>query len=537
MSPPINATHAPGNAARPLANGTHPPGLTLEQKLPISAVTSPRPEPVVGWFSGHMRVVWALVLFYAAGFVCFYPKALTNFDEVSYVRQAVSLASGSATVDSVDPFTGQHERVHPSDYPAGTSTLMVPFVWLAGWRGAFLLGLLGLCGATLFTARWIADSGGSPLYALAVLGYLPALVMARTGMSDVPSACIVAAGLWLFWEDNQTAPWKRLAAGFLAGASVCIREPNPVLFAVFFAGAVLARERHIVALILGGLAGLACRPLLAAMAYGDPFFVKDHVYGFTGLFAEENLIMYLTALLVLVPGGLIFALFYRGKRWAELVATVVIYVGIFIDWNYNGAASGGLKQWILSLRFLIPVLPIVAFAMAHTCPRWYRAVSENFSPERRLALQGISRRVVALWLTGIAGVGLLVNWRSEVWSRNTENVVKTVYANTDPAEPIMADQPATVKFLNELHGQRLLVDLDLNNESNEVRRYQLMRLLERNKMVQIVLFGRDDSEYWLSKSKDDEVFIAAISQQLHATLKLQQRFPGLGVLRIWNVRI
>ena len=56
-----------------------------------------------------------------------------------------------------------------------------------------------------------------------------------------------------------------------------------------------------------------------------------------------------------------------------------------------------------------------------------------------------------------------------------------------------------------------------------------------NKTVQIVLFGRDDSEYWLNKSKDDEAFIAAISQQLHATLKLQQRFPGLGVLRIWNV--
>jgi hypothetical protein len=72
---------------------------------------------------------------------------------VSYVRQAVSFAAGSATVDTVDPLTGQHEKVHPSDYPAGTSALMVPFVWLAGWRGTFMLGLLTLCGATLFTAR------------------------------------------------------------------------------------------------------------------------------------------------------------------------------------------------------------------------------------------------------------------------------------------------------------------------------------------------------------------------------------------------
>jgi hypothetical protein len=152
-------------------------------------------------------------------------------------------------------------------------------------------------------------------------------------------------------------------------------------------------------------------------------------------------------------------------------------------------------------------------------------------------LQRISRGVLAFWLTGIAGVGLLVNWRGQVWSQLTENVVNSVYANTDPAQPIMADQPATVKFLNELHGQRMLVDLDLNNESSEVRGDQFLRLLNRNKMVQIVLFGRDDSDYWLSKSKNDEVFINAILQQLHPALKLHQRFPGLSVLRMWNVRI
>jgi hypothetical protein len=81
------------------------------------------------------------------------------------------------------------------------------------------------------------------------------------------------------------------------------------------------------------------------------------------------------------------------------------------------------------------------------------------------------------------------------------------------------------------------VDLDLGNTSDEVRRVQLLRLLDRNKTVQIVLFGRDDSDYWLEKSKDDQAFVASISRQLHATLKLQRRFPGLGVLRIWNVRM
>src|ERR1700733_4998155 len=151
------------------------PGLRLQSELAVAVEAGVGAPPRAGWFSGRMRSVWIVVLIYAAGFLCFYPRGLTNYDEVSYIRQAVSLAAGSATVDSVDAFTGQHQKVHPSDYPAGTSLLMVPFVWLAGWRATFLLGLLSLSAGTLFTARWISDSGGSPLYALAVLGYLPAM--------------------------------------------------------------------------------------------------------------------------------------------------------------------------------------------------------------------------------------------------------------------------------------------------------------------------------------------------------------------------
>ena len=523
MTPPKSSTTLPW------------PSFAVRGSSAIAAELARPFRPPAGWFGGQMRIVWALVLLYAAGFLVFYPKALTNFDEVSYIRQAASFAAGSATVDSVDAFTGQHQRLHPSDYPAGTSAMMVPFVWLAGWRGAFLLGLVALSAATLFTARWIADSGGSPLYALLMLGYLPSMVMARTGMSDVPSACLVAAGLWLFWADDRTAPWRRLAAGFLAGASICLREPNPVLFGIFFAGALFRKERHIPALIAGGLAGVALRPLLAALVYGNPLYVKEHVYGFSGVLAGANLVMYLTALLVLVPGGLFFTLFYRGKRWIELILTVIVYVGIFIEWNYNGGPSGGLKQWMLTLRFLIPVLPIVAFAMSQVCPLWYQRLARSLSSEKRFTLQRVSRAAVGVWLTAIAVVGLLVNWRSELWSKQHQDVVQSVYANTDPALPLMADEPATVKFLNELAGQRLLVDLDLGDVNDEVRRAQLLRLLERSKTVQIVMFGRDDSEYWLNKSKGDQAFVAGLAQQLHTTLKLQQRFPGLGVLRIWNV--
>ena len=494
------------------------------------ALSHPRHRLLAGfWLGNQMRVVWCISLLYALSFLCFYPKALTNFDEVSYVRQAAAFAAGSPTVDTIDPFTGLHTKITPSDYPAGTAALMAPFVWIGGWRGAFLLGLVAVLGCVLFTAKWIAENGGSPLWALIILGYVPMLVMARTAMSDVPSAFLVAAGLWLFWPSDQTSAWRRLAAGFVAGASVALREPTPILFALFFAGALLRRERFVLPLIVGGFAGLACRPLGAALAYGNPWFVKIQFYGFTGLHLRENLVMYLIALLVIVPAGLILALGYRGLRWPELTSTVALFVGMFIVYNYDAAASGGPKQWVLSLRFMIPLLPILAFAMAHTGPRWYAAFLRRMPESNRRAWTKVADWGVAIWLIGILAAGLLVNWQIERWSASHRDVVTALYANTVPAEPIVADTPATVKFLNELYGRRMVAEL------TGMSLQQVRALIDRHKTIQIVLFERDDSDYWLTKSSQHSKFISDVSGEFAASLKLERRFPGLGVLRIWSV--
>jgi hypothetical protein len=508
-------------------------GGTLEPVAAVRSASEPEANavhPGAFWPIGEMRIVWAVLFLYVVGFICFYPRALTNFDEVSYVRQAVTFSAGSSTVDTIDPYTGQHQKVHPSDYPPGTSALMTPFVWLGGWRGAFLLGLLAAVACVLFTAQWIGESGGSPLYALLVLGFVPTLVMARVAMSDVPSACLVAAGLWLFWSNDAGTPWRRLAAGFIAGASLCLREPNPILFAIFFAGAVVRRERHLIALVGGGLAGVACRFVGSALVYGNPLFVKVQFYGFTGLHLGQNLRMYLPALLLLVPGGLIFALAYRGPRWPELVSTVAVVVGMFLVYNYDASSSGGIKQWVLSLRFMIPLLPILAFAMAYTCPRWYRAFTQSMSPPRRMGWDRLAKVAVATWLAGVVAVGLAVNWRSELWSALHQQAVQALYSNTDPSQPVVADIPAMVKFLSELHGPRMVAEL------KGIQDDQIRALVDHYPAVQIVSFDRNDSEYWLTNSKRTQAFVESLSAQFPSTLKLEQVFPGLGVLRIWNVR-
>jgi hypothetical protein len=477
----------------------------------------------------QMLIVSCILLSYAVGFVCFYPGALTNFDEVSYIRQAVTFANGSTTVDTIDPFTGSHQKTHPSDYPPGTSALMTPFVWVGGWRGAYGFELLALMACVLFTARWIAESGGSPLFALIILGYPPTLVMARTGMSDVPSACLVAAGLWLFWPDQGQTAWRRFGAGLIAGASLSLREPNLILFAIFFAGALLRRERNLAALVVGGVAGVSTRLLSAAIVYGNPLFVKNHGYSFTGLYASQNLFMYLTALLLLVPAGLLCAFFYRGRRWPELFSTTLSFTLLFVLYDYNASPSSGLKQWVLAPRFFIPLLPILAVAMAHTIPAWWQRVLRSISIQHRRTWWIFGRGAVMTWLAGVAVMGFAANRYHAIWGNNHEQIVRAVYSNTDSSHPVLTDIPATVKFLNELHGRRIEGDLMGMSEDD------IHRLLDRYGAVNVVFFDRDDSDYWVQKAQHNQAVMDTLTKQHPATIAVQQRFHGLGVLQIWKI--
>jgi hypothetical protein len=94
----------------------------------------------------------------------------------------------------------------------------------------------------------------------------------------------------------------------------------------------------------------------------------------------------------------------------------------------------------------------------------------------------------------------------------------------------VADIPAMVKFLSELHGPRMVAEL------KGIQDDQIRALVEHYQAVEIVSFDRNDSEYWLANSRRTQAFVESLSAQFPSTLKLEQVFPGLGVLRIWNVR-
>ena len=471
-------------------------------------------------------VLIALLAVYAIAFAACYPSAITVSDEGNYIRESRLLLAGTTKLERPDAFSGEMRAVQTILYPIGTALLMAPFVWLAGWQGAFVSSFLCLLVGVLVTARWLQDEGRSPLFAALILGFPPTLVMARVAMSDVPSMAVGALGLWLFWRGLERGwlPW--FASGLVAGASMTIRDSNCLLFAPLFAGAVLRRERRSWALLVGGLVGVGLRCLAAWLAFGDPFYSKD-TYPFSPGTIAERLPFYLLALLVCVPGGLVFALAYRGKRRVEVVTTVVIFFFFYLLQGFSIAASALEKRAVLSLRYFIPLLPLLAFATAEAAPRIWRRVLARQGPERQRALTRAAGIAVAAWLLAVAlGAGLL-NWGHSRWSWSQAEIRAEIERHTLEAPVIITNWRATGKFFDLMREARLPLRRDaVNSESIEW-------LLGRHGKVVVVLLDRADSPFWREESRRNELFLALLLTR--PSVELDRAVTSTDRLRIYSL--
>lgn len=457
--------------------------------------------------AGRLWVVLGVAALWLMAFALFFPTVVTISDEAAYVRQAKALAEGRVLVERDDVFSGAREAGRVSEYPPGTSLLMAPLMAMFGWRAAFLPGALALCAATLALAQWLRALGRDPLFALLLPAFVPALVIARCGMSDLPSAAFVVLSLWLFWRANGRAS-RMFAAGLLAGLSWLLRETNVMILAPFFAGALLRRERGVAWLVVGGLLGVAARVLATWLVFGEFWHVNPQYPGFSVGAVVRNAPLYLVALTLLVPGGLIFVALYRGERRLELGLAVAAFVLLHCFYDYNAAASGGLKQWILAPRFFIPLVPLLAFAAAEAVPRSWARFKEWLSVGARTGAANLARHAPLAAATMTAALAVMVNWYHAKWSDGQARLAQALYAATDERQPVLTNLDATGKFFNELYerefGARLVGDVALLDET------RLAAMLSRHEVVQVALLVRGDSEYWEEAARKNQAKLDAL---------------------------
>lgn len=473
------------------------------------------------------RIVVLACAIYAASFFVFYPQVVTNDDESMYRRQAALILRGTSTILQTDPLSGKEIVHHPSTYPAGTALAMAPLVALGGWRAGYLVPCLGLMTAVLVLGQWLREQGRSPLFALLLLGYPPALVMGRVAMSDVPSTGIVTLGLWLFFRglDRGWRPW--LGSGFAAGLSMLFRDSNPILFTPFFVGAVLRRDRHWWALLVGGLLGLSARVAAAWFFFGDPLYGRSKYHLALGTL-HERLPIYLLATLVFVPGGLVLALCARGRRWLELRIAVASFFTAYLIQTYYTFSTSFLKNTIITPRYLLPLVPLLAWGSSESMPRLWGDLKARVGPARRAALERWQPRVIALWAAGVVTAALLVHplfWR---WSQTQARIRDAIREVVDPQAVIVTNYMASRKFFDELEFRYRPVD------TADIRAEQASELAQRYGQIQLVLVDRSDSEYWRELGRYNADFVAAVTPE--PRLLIDEQMSPTDRLRIWRVQ-
>jgi hypothetical protein len=473
------------------------------------------------------RILLALLLVYVISFALFYPSGgATNDDEAKYLHQARLLLEGRSAVTRIDPLTGEPSEDLPSTYPLGVALLTAPFLAVLGVRGAFLVPLLSLVAAVVLTARWLAEERRSPLFAALLLGFPPALVLGRVCMSDVPSAAVVSLGLWLFWRGLDRGAGWWVASGFVAGASLILRISNSLVFLPLFAGTVLRRERRCLALIAGGIAGLAVRLASMRFYFGDAFFERSW-YVFTPDTVMERLPLYLLGLLVFVPAGLLLGLAYRGRRWPELTATIALFFCFYLFQEFSTVETGPSKRLVLALRYFIPLLPLICFAMAESLPRWWGRMTRRSAPAARGRLERIAAGVLASYLLGVGVAAAAVHPIFARWTASQEAIQSAIIRHAGDAV-LVGNLHAFLKFLPMLEAR--FHPLTRNETSNE----QMATLVSRHGEFMLVLLDRSDSEYWRRDSLLNQRFVDALDPA--PELLFDERLSPTDRLRIWRVR-
>jgi 4-amino-4-deoxy-L-arabinose transferase-like glycosyltransferase len=473
-------------------------------------------------------IVWAVLGLYALGYAAFYPRVFTNNDEGRYAAETRAfLDTGSIYVPKLHPLTGEIEKIVPGDYPFGMIALMAPFVKAFGERGAFLPSFLCLLIAVLVTARWLRDEGRSPLFALIPLAFPAAIVAGRLAMSDTARMAAAALGLWLFFRGlDRARPAAWLASGLVAGATLSLRESAVLPFIPLFAGAALRWDRGWGWLLLGGLLGTGLHLAGNQLLFGDAFFVRGQarLYPFD-IDVWSRLWLYLVGLLVFVPGGLVLGLLYRGRRRAEIVGTIALFFSFYLFQSYGMTESGPLKRVVIALRYFLPLLPVLAFAMAESLPRWLERLA--WRSHGTLSFERYAGAMAALWIAGVALGAVTVHPAFARWSASQAEIRDAIQRSV-PRDAVMIGNGAAIrKFIDEYSRDYVtLVRRELAPE-------QARQLLERHGEFHVVFLDRSDSDYWRADAAHNAEFVAALPSD--PTLLVDIQPTRTDRLRIWRV--
>ncbi|MFK7773767.1 MAG: hypothetical protein AB8F94_16570 [Saprospiraceae bacterium] len=241
-------------------------------------------------------------------------------------------------------------------------------------------GIISLVGAYFFTIKTLENCELDQRFALLLFIFFPATLLSRTLMSDLPSLLMISWFLYLM-TLNSKSMLHFFSAGILAGAAILFREPNLLLVLPFLVSPFLKREiNNGIYGILGFSIAIGIRLLGSYWAFGDPFFMKDPGVSFSLSFFFNNLIFYMPFLFLVIPLGGWAVYQYKSRFQIEIQIALLLFVGLYLFYGYNGTYFSGMKSVVLGPRFLIPSLPLFAICVSKLCEREFKFIKTLLLP-------------------------------------------------------------------------------------------------------------------------------------------------------------
>jgi hypothetical protein len=464
--------------------------------------------------------LWLVVGLHVLALAVTWPDIPLIEDEAHYIDAAMAFSHGSIDTVARDFSTLRHVPRQPSMYPVGTSLLQSPFVFLFGWRGAYVPSIVGFFATTAAVAWILRMQRLPPIFALVTVLFLPSLVLSRVAVSDCITTGLVATSLACFMYATQAAGRAMWLAGLLAGLAFSCREMSAVFFFPLFIGSAVRRDPKVWSLYAGVAIGVLVRLGGSYVAFGSPFF-RHSGYG---TFALEHFLVNWPFYALLLTFGLplgtwVFAT-YRGWRWPEVLASVAAFALLYAFYEYGASESGGAVSLVIGGRYLATLLPLYVLALTWWWQR--RVVEATVVP----GWQPYALRLYAPILVGLAVLSCAIHPAMWAWTRQHRRVADTLCSAIPADARVLVDMSTLGKFTRHFVCDRAFAGLESSKLHDPA--------IQDGRALYVAVGPREDSSVRRTHANKVMALLeATFGERLQVVASVPTDFLGL---LVWKVR-
>ena len=222
--------------------------------------------------------------------------------------------------------------------------------------------------------------------------------------------------------------------------------------------------------------------------------------------------IYGLALLVLVPGGLLAVVVYRGHRRRTLMVAVALHLATYLFYPYSGEDSGRIERVAVAGRYFIPLVPLIILAWADTVSRHFRAF-RGLIPAAHWAL---------------LAAAFAIHPAMQAWSSRDAAIVQDIVSTTAGGAMIV-DTPQR-KFVAAGYGpftRFWMIDTPPA---------RLAQLVMQQRETYIVRVSRSDTASMAELWATPQNYVERARGQCHLEPVRDQRYGTARRLQIWRVQ-